>query len=221
MLEEVEEREVRRDADERVLRISRDGHDGADVGGRGEGDEVGQARQFQPVRDGKDDGSEDEADSVVDKKGREDADGEAEQNQKFEARAGDGSDADGNPVEEMGDLEMCDQNHDAEEENDGVPVDGTIGGVEGDPAAEDHGDSAAKCSGGAIEMASAAAFDSDENVGDEEDDDGKPVEMREELGRLKHEREIPGGRAYSVKPPRTMRETEENSIQLRANRLRV
>ena len=70
-------------------------------------------------------------------------------------------------------------------------------------------------------MASAAAFDSDENVGDEEDDDREPVEMREELGRLKHEWEIPGGRAYSAKPPRTMRESQENTIQLRANRLRV
>jgi len=178
--EKFEKGEMRGDADERVLGISGDGHDGADVGGSGEGDEVRDFREAEAFGDGENDGSEHEADGVVDKKCGEDAGGENEKDEELEGSFGDGGDACGDPVEEMRDLEMSDENHDAEEKDDGVPADGGVGGGEGNDSREDHGDGSAKCGGGTVETAAASGFDGDEDVSDEEDDDGEPVEMRGE-----------------------------------------
>ncbi len=170
--------EMRGDADEGVLRIAGDGHDGADVGGSGEGDEVWKLGKAEAFGDGEDDGSEHEADGVVDEKGGEDAGGENEEHKELKRSLGDGGDAGGDPVEEVRDLKMRDEDHDAEEEDDGVPTDGGVGGVEGNDSGEDHDDGAAEGGGGAVEMVAASGFDGDEDVGDEENDDGEPVEMR-------------------------------------------
>ena len=124
-------------------------------------------------------GREHEADGVVDEKCGEDAGGENQEDEELEGSAGEARDASGDPVEEMRDLKMRDENHDAEEKNDGVPTDGAIGGVEGDGAGEDHGYCAAEGRSGAVEVAAASALDGDEDVGDEEDDDGEPVKLRE------------------------------------------
>jgi len=175
--EEFEKGEMRGDADERILRIAGDGHDGADVGGSGERDEIRNFREAKAFGDGEDDGSEHEADRVVDEKCGEDAAGENEKDEELEGSFGDGGDAGGDPVEEVGDLKMRDENHDAEEKDDGVPADGGVGGFEGNDSREDHGDGSAECGGGAVEAAAASAFDGDEDVGDEKDDDGEPVEM--------------------------------------------
>lgn len=178
--EKAEKSEMRGDADERVLRISGDGHDGADIRRSGERDKIGEFREMQTVGDGENDGREDEADGVVDEKCREDSRGEDEQHEKLQARAGERSDMDGDPVEEMRDLEMRDENHDAEEENDGVPTDRAIRAVERDDSREHHGDGAAKRRSRAVKVAAAAAFNGHEDVGDEEDDDGEPVNVSEQ-----------------------------------------
>src|SRR6185437_1371691 len=171
---------MRGDSDERVLRIPGDGHDRADVRRSGEGDKIGQLREMQTVGDGENDGREDEADGVVNEKCGEDSGGEDEQNEKLQARAGKRSDMDGDPVEEMRDLEMRDENHDAEKENNRVPTDRAIRAVERDDSRKHHGYSAAKRGGGAIEMAAAAALDGDEDVGDSENGDGQPVNVSEQ-----------------------------------------
>lgn len=171
---------MRGDADERVLRISGDGHDGADVGGSCEGDEVRNFRKAEAFGDGENDGREHEADGVVNKERRENAAGENEQGEKLERSFGEGGDARGDPVEEVGDLEVRDENHDAEEKDDGVPADGGVGVGEGNDSGEDHGDGAAKRGGGAVEAGAASGFDGDEDVGDEKNDDGEPMEMRGE-----------------------------------------
>ncbi len=186
--EKFEKCEMRGDADECVLRIAGDGHDGADVGGSGEGDEIGELGEAEAFGDGEDDGGEHEADGVVDEKCGEDAGGENEEHEKLKGSFGDGGNARGDPVEEVSDLKMRDENHDAEEEDDGVPADSAIGSVEGNDSGENHGDGAAKGRGGAVEMTAASGFDGDEDVGDEENGDGEPVEMRgkredEEQGR--------------------------------------
>src|SRR5579872_4236219 len=170
---------MRSDADERVLRISGDGHHRADVRRSGQSDEIRKFREMQTVGDGENDGSEDEANGVVDEKGGEDSRSEDEQHEKLKARAGERSDMDGDPVEKMRDLEMRDENHDAEEENNRVPTDRAIRAVERDDSDEHHGDGAAKSRSGAVEMAAAAAFDGDEDVGDEENNDGEPVKLRQ------------------------------------------
>lgn len=178
--EEFEKREMRGDADESVLRIAGDGHDGADVGGGGERGEVRSARKAKAFGDSEDDGSEHEADGVVDKERRKNAGGENEKDEELEGSFGEGGDARGDPVEEVRDLEMRDENHDAEEKDDGVPADGGVGAGEGNDSGEDHGDGAAKRGGGAVEAGAASGFDGDEDVGDEKDDDGEPVEVRGE-----------------------------------------
>jgi hypothetical protein len=180
MHEEIEESEMRGDTDERVLRIAGDGHDRADVGGSGERDEVWEFGQTQAIGDGENDGREHEAHGVVDEKCGEDSGGEYEKGEKLEGRFGNGGDAGGDPVEEMRDLKMSDENHDAQKKNYGVPTDGAIGSVERDDPRENHGHSAAERRGGAVEVAAASAFDGDEDVGDEENDDGEPVQLREE-----------------------------------------
>lgn len=176
--EEFEKREMRGDADESVLRIAGDGHDGADVSGGGERGEVRSARKAKAFGDSEDDGSEHEADGVVDKERRKNAGGENEKDEKLERSFGEGGDACGNPVEEMCDLEVSDENHDAEKKDDSVPADGGVGGGEGNDSGEDHGDGSAKRGGSAVEAAAASGFDGDEDVGDEKDDDGEPVEVR-------------------------------------------
>ena len=177
VLEEFEKCEMRGDADESILRVAGDGHDRADVGGGGQREEIRELGEIQAVCGDENDGSEHEAHSVVDEKRGENAGGENEQDEELKRSLGDAGDAKRDPVEEMRNLKMRDENHDAEEENDGVPTDGAIGGVERDDAREDHGDGAAECGGGAVEMAAAAGFDGDENVGDEENADGEPVKM--------------------------------------------
>ena len=176
--EEFEESEMRGDADERVLRIAGDGHDGADVGGGGERGEVRSAREAEAFGDGENDGREHKADGVVDKERGKNAGGENEKDEELEGSFGEGGDAGGDPVEEVGDLEMRDENHDAEKKDDSVPADGGVGVGEGNDSGEDHGDGAAKCGGGAVEAAAASGFDGDEDVGDEKNDDGEPVEVR-------------------------------------------
>ena len=178
MHEEFEKSEMRGDADEGVLRIAGDGHDGADVGGSGESGEVRSAREAEAFGDGEYDGREHEADGVVDKKRGKNAGGENEKDEELEGSFGNGGDARGDPVEEAGDLEMRDENHDAEKKNDGVPADGGVGVGEGNDSGEDHGDGSAKCGGGSVEAAAASGFDGDEDVRDEEDNDGEPVQMR-------------------------------------------
>src|SRR5579864_938653 len=77
----------------------------------------------------------------------------------------------------MRDLKMRDENHDAEKENYRVPTDRAIRAVERDNSRKHHGYRAAKRRSGAVEVAAAAAFDGDEDVGDEENDDGEPVKL--------------------------------------------
>ena len=187
--EKFEEREMRGDADESVLRIAGDGHDRADVGGSGESDEIRHAREFQAIGESENDGSEHEADGVVDKKCGEDAGGENKKDEKLKTRARNGGDVDGDPVEEMRDLEVRDEDHDAEKENDGVPTDGAIGGVEGEDAEKNHGDGATKCRGGAVEMAAASGFDGDEDVSDGEDGEREPAAGGESVSGLEGQHE--------------------------------
>src|SRR6185437_1066926 len=175
-----EKSEMRGDADERVLRISSDGHDRANIRRSGQRDKIGQLREMQTVGDGENDGREDEADGVVDEKRGEDSRGEDEQHEELKARTCERGDVDGDPIEEMRDLKMRDENHDAEEENNGVPTDRAVGAVERDDSHEHHGDGAAERRGGAVEMATAAAFDCDQYVGDEENNDGEPVNVSEQ-----------------------------------------
>jgi len=179
MEEKVEKSEMRGDADERVLRISGDGHHRADIRRSGERDEIRKFREMQTVGDGENDGREDEADGVVHEKRGENSGGEDEQHEELEARACERGDVDGDPVEEMRDLEMRDENHDAEEEDDGVPTDRAIRAVERDNSRKHHGYRSAKRRSGAVEMAATSAFDGDENVGDEKNDDGEPVKLRQ------------------------------------------
>ena len=87
---------------------------------------------------------------------------------------------DGDPVEEMRDLEMRDENHDAEQKNNRVPTDRAIRAAERNDSDEHHGYRAAKRGGGAVEMAAATTFDGNQYVGDEENDDGEPVNVSEQ-----------------------------------------
>ena len=65
--EEPKKRELRGDADQRVLRISRNRHARADIRGSGERNHVGLGREVQALRDSQNDGRKDQADGVVDK----------------------------------------------------------------------------------------------------------------------------------------------------------
>ena len=180
--EKAEKSEMRGDADKRVLRISGDGHYGADVRRSGERDEIRKFGKTQAVGDGENDGREDEADGVVDEKCGEDSRGEDEQHEKLKARAGERGDMNGNPVEKMRDLEMRDEDHDAEKKNDGVPTDRAIRAVERDDSRKHHGDGSAECRSCAVKMAAASAFDGNQYVGDDENDDGEPVNLSEQRG---------------------------------------
>ncbi len=87
---------------------------------------------------------------------------------------------DRNPVEESRQPEVCDGNHDAEQKNEGVPIDGLIGAVKREYLRQHHGDRAAKGRGGAVEIARRIAFHSDQNISDEENADRDPVDRAED-----------------------------------------
>lgn len=183
---------MRGDANERVLGIPGDGHHGADIRRSGQGDEIRKLWEMQPIRDDENDGREDEADGVVDKKRRENSRGKNEKNEELEARAGEGGDVDSDPVEKMRDLEMRDEDHDAEKKNNRIPTDGAIRAIERDNSREHHGDGSAECRSGAVEVTAAAAFDRDEHIGDGENGDGQPVKLSQKRndggGQREHER---------------------------------
>src|SRR5579875_228856 len=126
MGEKSEERKMRGDADHGVLRIAGDGHGRADIGGGGERDQVWSWRSPEAIGDGENDRREDETDRVVHKEGGEKPRREDENYEQLKTGTGDEGNAEGDPVEKSGEMEMGNEDHDPKQEDQSVPVDRLI-----------------------------------------------------------------------------------------------
>ena len=122
MQHEFEIAQARQRADEHVLRVSRDGRHAADVGRRGDRDQVGHDRQAEPPRHVQHERRHHQADDVVDEKRGESAAGQDDDRQQVmgvQTR----DDPFGDVLEEPAQPQVGDDDHHREQQHDGREVD--------------------------------------------------------------------------------------------------
>ena len=118
---------LREAADHHVLRIAGDGGDAADIGGHGDGEQVGDGFAAEAASDVEDQRGEDEAHGVVDEEGGENAGDEHDTREQDEWSVGVIHHPGADGGEEAGEAQIGDHDHHAEEQDDGVVIDGGVG----------------------------------------------------------------------------------------------
>src|ERR1019366_8581562 len=159
-------------ADHHVLWIARDGGHTADIGGHGDGQQVGDGFAAQAVRDVEHQRGEDQAHGVVHEEGGEYAAHQhdtGEQDQRsvrvIHYPRGDGG-------EEAGEPQIGHHDHHAEQQDDGVVIDGGVRLLHGEDVEGEHEAGADNGRAGAVHAQEGDAADGENEVGAGENEDG-------------------------------------------------
>ena len=112
---------------ERVLGIPRYRHNRAHIRRGCHRDQVRDRRELEPVSHHEDDGRENQTNRIVHEKSRQDTRSKYQQNEQLKARSRHQSHVNCDPIEETRYLEMRDQDHHAQQKQEGVPIDDLVG----------------------------------------------------------------------------------------------
>lgn len=128
----------RQRADDHVLRVAGDGGDAAAVGRGGGGDQIGNGIAIDDTGDVDDDRRHDQADGVVDQERRQHAGQQRHHHQQHERRVRMLDSVGAKRPEGAGHLQMRHHDHHAEQQRNGVEIDGAIGIFHTECADGDH-----------------------------------------------------------------------------------
>ena len=156
-------------ADDHILRVAGDGGGAADVRGHGGRQQIGHRIAAQPFHDLDHQRGEHEADRVVDEECRERAGDQHERRQQHEGVACFRHSPIVHQPKESGEAQIGDDDHHAEQQRDGVEIDGPVGGIERQYAEPDHQARAEQRGAGAVEAKARQLADGDDQIGRRED----------------------------------------------------
>ncbi len=140
-----------KDSDHHVLRIPRDGGNAADVGGHGDGEQVGHRPAPQPPGDLEHQRGEHQAHGVVDEESGEDAGHQHDAGEQHERCVRMLHHPGADQREETGEPQIGDHDHHAEQQDDGVVVNGCVGLLHGEDIEGQHQARAYNRRAGAVE----------------------------------------------------------------------
>ena len=180
---------LRQTADDHVLRIAGDRGDGADVGAHGDGQEVGHRVALHAKRQFRHQRRHHQADRVVDEEGREHAGRGRDGDQQRDRAAYMPCDIGVDDPEEARDPEIRHHDHHAEQEHDGIDVDGGIGLLRRQHPDADQHRTAQEGRARAVDAVARQLADGDDRIGGDEHQKG---ERQGEIG-AHAGRDAPGG----------------------------
>ncbi len=163
------ERRAAPDPDQHVLRVAGDGQHRPHVRAHREADEVRRGSYPERPERRQQHGGDDETDRVIDEQGRQQAAADHHAEQQPLGRLGALENPLGRELEELPHLEVADDQHQAEQEDQDVEIDGRVRVHEGQHAKRDHRDRAEQAGGGPVEMHEGQPLDGDEHVCQGED----------------------------------------------------
>jgi hypothetical protein len=158
--------------DEHVLRVAGGRRDRAEVGGGGEGEQVGERPHAQRRRHLEDQRRQREAHRVVDEEGGEQAGHDDEGGQELTGRPRPPRHRHARPAEEPGQLQVRDHDHHPEQQDDGAEVHHAEGLLRRDHVERDHEGGADHRRARAVQAQPGHAPQGDDDVGGAEDDGG-------------------------------------------------
>ena len=165
--------------DDHILRIAGDRRDAADIGGERDRQHIGRRIALQPLRQIDDQRRHDETDRVIDEKGGKESRRRRDRREQKDRTARDVRQPIGGAAEEAGKAQIGDDDHHAEQQGDGVEIDGAIGLVEAQGANADHQARAEQRAAGAVEPIIGQLADREHEIGRREDRcDGRRLRRR-------------------------------------------
>ncbi len=155
-------------SNQHVLRIAGNGRDTADVGRRGQRQQVGNGPEPHAAREVDQEGRQHQANDVVDEECREQPSGEDHRAQQV-SRTDSHHQELGDAIEEAGEAQPADDQHHGEEQDDGGEVDGADGVSGADDADGNHQDRADDRRAGAVDLHPRKFSDGEDQVRGRED----------------------------------------------------
>ena len=169
MHEEASEGGPAPDPHQHVLRVAGDGEHRADIRAHGKADEVHVGPHAEGQERGEEDRSHDQANRVVDEERGEQASADHDGEEQPSRRPGALEHELRGPLEESSYLEVADDQHHAEQEDEHVEVHGGVRVLERQHAEHDHRDGPDQAGRGPIEVDERQPLDGDEEIGCDED----------------------------------------------------
>ena len=185
------------------MRIAGDGQHGPHVGAHRETEQIGGRPHAERGQRREQHRGQHQTDGVVHEEGRQQATANHDAEQEPPRRPGPLEDPLRRPFEEMPHLEVADDEHQAEEEDEHIKVDRRIGLLERQDAKDDHRDGAEQTGRRPVQVHERQPLDGDEQVGCGKDDQTRD-----------HHRTSLSG-ANSVDPPQQPEQTVERRERVR------
>ena len=165
-------RDVREAADDHVLRIASDRRDAADIGCQRYSQQIWDRIALQAANEIEHQRRHDQANGVVDEKGRERAGHDHNRQQQNNGMVGARHDPVVRQPKKAGKAQVGDDDHHAEQQRDRVEIDRAIGVIERDDAKSDHQARAEERRAGAVEPVARQLADGHDQIGRREYGDG-------------------------------------------------